>query len=149
VSDDIVMRLLKQVKSGEVTIEDARGILDGVKISEDEYIAAIDHGVFDEPEAGSIVRSTISTSSDSWLVTMVFVWGLAWTLYWSGSLSYGLINGWDQQLLALGWAMTFTTLIIMGIVYLRWVMPDTVVVKYRRNKYIPENDPEGWVDYKI
>ncbi len=148
-SDDIVMKLLKQVKSGEVSIEDARSVLEGVKISEEEYIAAVDHGVFDEPEAGAIVRSTLSASSDSWLVTMVFVWGLAWTLYWSGSLSYGLINGWDQQLLSLELAMIFSTLIIMGIVYLRWVMPDTVLVKYRRNKFIPENDPEDWVDYKI
>ena len=64
-------------------------------------------------------------------------------------LSYGLYNHWDQQLLSLFLAMTLTTLIIMGIVYLRFVMPDIVIIKHRRNKYITPNDSEGWKKYEV
>ena len=41
--DDVVLLLLKQVKSGEVSIEDARTALEGVDLSEENYISAIDH----------------------------------------------------------------------------------------------------------
>ena len=148
-SDDIVMRLLKQVKSGQVSLEDARTALDGVNLTEQEYVEAVDHGVFNDPEPGTIIRSSISPSASSWLVTIVFAWGLFWTIYWSGGLAYGLFNHWDQQLLSFFMAMMLTTLIIMGIVYLKWVMPDTVIVKYRRNKFIGTKDPESWVDYEV
>ena len=40
-------------------------------------------------------------------------------------------------------------LIIMGIVYLRFVMPDLVIIKHRRNKYITPNDSEGWKKYEV
>ena len=79
-SDDVVMRLLRQVKSGEVSLEDARGALEGVNLTEEEYVTAVDHGVFNTPEPGTIVRSSISPSASSWLVTFVFVWGLFWTI---------------------------------------------------------------------
>ena len=46
--DDIVMRLLKQVKSGEVSLDDARAALEEVSLSEDAYNAALDHGVFNQ-----------------------------------------------------------------------------------------------------
>ena len=36
------MRLLKQVKSGEVSLEDARLALDGVNLTEEEYVTAVD-----------------------------------------------------------------------------------------------------------
>ncbi|GIS45109.1 MAG: hypothetical protein Ct9H90mP16_21790 [Candidatus Poseidoniales archaeon] len=75
-SEDIVMRLLRQVKSGEVSLEDARFALEDVNLTEEEYITAVDHGVFNMPEAGTIVRSSISPSASTWLVTIVFVWGL-------------------------------------------------------------------------
>ncbi len=148
-SDDIVMRLLKQVKSGEVSLEDARAVLDGVNLTEEEFVSAVDHGVFNQPEPGSIVRASVSASSDTWLVTIVFVWGVFWTLYWAGALTYGLFKDWDQQLLSFFMAMMFSTLIILGIVYLKWVMADTVIVKHRRNKYIGPKDPESWADYKV
>ena len=45
--------------------------------------------------------------------------------------------------------MTLLTLIILGIVYLRFVMPDVVVVKHRRNKYITSNDAEAWKQYEV
>jgi hypothetical protein len=148
-SEDIVMRLLRQVKSGEVSLDDARTVLEGVNLTEEEYVSAVDHGVFNEPEVGSIVRASVSPSANSWLVTIVFVWGVFWTLYWAGAMVYGLFNHWDQQMLSYFMAMMFTTLIIMGIVYLKWVMSDTVIVKHRRNKFIGPKDSEDWVDYKV
>ncbi len=148
-SDDIVMRLLKQVKSGDVSLEDARTVLEGVNLTEEEYVSAVDHGVFNKPEPGAIVRASVSASSDTWLVTIVYFWGVFWTLYWAGALTYGLYNEWDQQMLSFFMAMMFTTLIILGIVYLKWVMADTVIVKHRRNKYIGPKDSESWVDYKV
>jgi hypothetical protein len=147
--DDIVLQLLKKVKSGKVSIEDARSALEGVDLSEENYLSAVDHGVFNEPDAGTIVRSSLSPAGDSIVVVLVGLWGVLWTLFWAGSLSYGLYNHWDQQLLSLFLAMTLTTLIIMGMVYLRFVMPDIVIIKHRRNKYITSNDSEGWKKYEV
>jgi len=149
VKDDVVMRLLKEVKSGQVSIDDARKILVYVTISEDSYVAAVDHGVFNDPEPGTIVRASISPSGDSWLIIIVGLWGLLWTLYWAGALSYGLFNNWDQQILSFNCGMTLLTVIIMGIVYLKYVLPDVVMVKYRRNKYITQNDPDAWKEYEV
>ena len=132
--EDIVLELLKQVKSGKVSIDDARTALEGVELSEETYLSAVDHGVFNEPTPGTIVRSSISPAGDSIIIVLLGLWGIVWTLFWAGSLSYGLYNHWDQQLLSLFLAMTLTTLIIMGIVYLRFVMPDLVIIKHRRNK---------------
>ena len=147
--DDIVLQLLKQVKSGKVSIEDARAALEGVDLSEENYLSAVDHGVLNEPDAGTIVRSSLSPAGDSIIVVLVGIWGVLWTLFWASSLSYGLYNHWDQQLLSLFLAMTLTTLIIMGMVYLRFVMPDIVIIKHRRNKYITPNDSEGWKKYEV
>ena len=147
--DDVVIRLLREVKSGRVSIDDARKMLEDVTISEDSYLAAVDHGVFNDPEPGTIVRASISPSGDSWLIIIVGLWGLLWTLYWAGALSYGLFNNWDQQILSFNCGMTLLTVIIMGIVYLKYVLPDVVMVKYRRNKYITYNDPDAWKEYEV
>ncbi len=147
--DDVVIRLLREVKSGRVSIDDARKMLEDVTISEDSYVAAVDHGVFNDPKPGTIVRASISPSGDSWLIIIVGLWGLLWTLYWAGALSYGLFNDWDQQLLSFNCGMTLLTVIIMGIVYLKYVLPDVVMVKYRRNKYITQNDPDAWKEYEV
>ena len=147
--DDVVMRLLREVKSGRVSIDDARKMLEDVTISEDSYVAAVDHGVFNDPKPGTIVRASISPSGDSWLIIIVGLWGLLWTLYWAGALSYGLFNDWDQQILSFNCGMTLLTVIIMGIVYLKYVLPDVVMVKYRRNKYITQNDPDAWKEYEV
>jgi len=147
--EDMVLRLLKQVKSGDVSIEEAREALEGVSLSEEVYTKAVDHGVFNKPKPGTIVRASISPSGDSWLIIMVGLWGIAWTLYWAGSLSYGLFKHWDQQLLSFYLAMTLLTLIIMGIVYLKYVLPDVVIVKHRRNKIITRKDTESWQKYEV
>ena len=66
------------------------------------------------------------------MVVLLGLWGIVWTPLLAGSLSYGLYNHWDQQLLSLFLAMTLTTLIIMGIVYLRFVMPDLVIITQKK-----------------
>jgi hypothetical protein len=37
----------------------------------------------------------------------------------------------------------------LGIVHLKYVLPDVVMVKYRRNKYITQNDPNAWKEYEV
>ena len=147
--DDTVMELLRKVKSGEVSVEDARKALEDATLSEETYTAAVDHGVFNEPKPGAIVRASVSPSGDSWLIVMVALWGLLWTLFWAGALAYGLFNHWDQQLLSFNLAMTLLTLIIMGIVYLKYVLPDVLIVKHRRNKFITGHDTESWKKYEV
>lgn len=73
--DDVVMKLLREVKAGKVSVEDARDALSDVELSEDAYQNAVDHGVFNEPEPGTIIRASISPSSDSWLVIIFAMWG--------------------------------------------------------------------------
>ena len=147
--EDMVLKLLRQVKSGEVSIEDAQSALEGVNLSEEAYEVAVDHGVFNEPAPGTIVRASIRPSGESFLVVLIGLWGILWTLYWAGSLSYGLIHHWDQQLLSFFLAMTLLTVIILGIVYIKFVMPDLIIVKHRRNKFIRPNDPEGWQQFEV
>ena len=147
--DDSVMQLLRDVRSGEVSVEDARRALEDASLTEEAYTAAIDHGVFNSPKPGTIVRASVSPSGESWLIVMVALWGILWTLYWAGALSYGLFNHWDQQLLSFNLAMTLLTLIIMGIVYLKYVLPDVLIVKHRRNKYITSHDTESWKKYEV
>ena len=145
--DDVVMKLLREVKAGKVSVEDARDALSDVELSEDAYQNAVDHGVFNEPEPGTIIRASISPSSDSWLVIIFAMWGILWTLY-RLSLSYGLYNV-ESKRLSFHLAMTLLTVILMGIVYLRFVMPDVIIVKHRRNKYITSNDTDAWKQYEV
>jgi hypothetical protein len=147
--NDKVTQLLRDVESGAISVDEARNALEGVSLSEEDYVKAVDHGVFNAPKPGTIVRASISPSGESWLVILVGLWGIVWTLFWAGTLSYGLYNHWDQQQLSFHLAMTLLTLIILGIVYLRFVMPDVVVVKHRRNKYITSNDTEAWKQYEV
>ena len=142
-------KLLRQVKSGEVSVEDARVALEGAVLTMDEFSAAVDHGVFNQPEAGTIVRSSISPFGDSILILLLSLWGIVWSLYWAGGLAYGLFNGWDQQLLSFNFGMLMLTIMILGMVYLKFVMPDVVIVKHRGNKYITPNDPDGWRQYEV
>jgi len=146
---DVLLRLLSEVKRGEVSIEDARIALEGSELTEKQYESIIDHGVFNEVPIGIVVRASINPSGESALIIIAALWGLFWTLYWSFTLSYGLMNRWNQQQLSFRLGMRMLTLIISGIIYLRFVMPDLVVIKHRRNKYIPVKDPESWHEYDI
>ena len=147
--DDVVLKMLRQVASGEVSVEDAREALEGVSLREEAYDSAVNHGVFNEATPGSIVRASVSPSGDSWLVILIGLWGIIWSLYWAGSLSYGLYNHWDQQLLSFFLAMLLLTVIILGMVYMKYVMPDILIVKNRRGKYITPKDPDSWKQYKV
>ena len=146
---DAVTTLLEQVARGEVSVDDARTALEGVELDEATYVSAIDHGVFNQVEPGTVVRASLSPGGTSALVILFFIWGFGWTLYWSGSLSYGLFAGWDQQQLSYHMGMIMVTLMLMGMVYLKFVMPDLVIVKHRRNKYIGTKDPDSWYDYEV
>ncbi|MEC7532603.1 MAG: hypothetical protein VX557_03980 [Candidatus Thermoplasmatota archaeon] len=147
--DDVVMRLLREVKAGKVSVEDARVALEDASLTEESFEAAVNHGVFNEVKPGTIVRASLAPSGDSWLIIIVGLWGILWTLYWAGALAYGLYQEWDQQLLAFNLAMTLLTLIILGIVYLKYVLPDVVIVKHRRNKYITNHDTNSWKKYEV
>ena len=147
-ADDPVSSLLREVARGDVSVEDARAALAEVPLSEEDYRSAVDHGVFNAAEPGTVVRSSLRPASTSVLIMAVFIWGLFWIVYWGGWLIYGVQNEWEQQKLAYHLGMSLVTLIVLGIVYLRWVLPDLVAVKYRRAKYITAKDPEDWVDYE-
>ena len=147
--EDVVMKLLRQVQSGEVSVDDARSALDGIELTVEEFGAAVDHGVFNEPDSGTVVRASVSPFGDSILILLLSLWGVLWSLYWAGALIYGLFNGWDQQLLSFHMGMLMLTIIILGMVYLKYVMPDVVIVKHRGSKYITSNDPEGWRQYEV
>ena len=58
----MVLRLLREVRAGKVSVEAARDALEGVSLSEEVYNTAVDHGVFNDPEPGSIIRASISPS---------------------------------------------------------------------------------------
>ena len=147
--EDVVTKLLRQVKSGEVSVEDARIALEGTVLTMEEFSDAVDHGVFNQPESGTVVRASVSPFGDSILIILLSLWGVVWSLYWAGGLAYGLFNGWDQQLLSFNFGMLMLTIIILGMVYLKFVMPDVVIVKHRGNKYITSNDPDGWRQYEV
>ena len=96
-----------------------------------------------------IISAAMAPTGATFLTGFFFVWGMFWVTYWLGTLLYGLLNGitWDQQQLAYHLAITLTILILMGIVYLKWVLPDKIIVKHRRNKYIPEKSKQDWREY--
>lgn len=147
-NDDMVSKLLEEVATGKVSIEDARKALEEFTLSEEEYMSAVDHGVFNKVEAGTIVNASLAPSGASPLVILFFSWGVFWVLYWISGMLYGLFQSWEAQQLAFHFAMTLLTLILMGVVYMKWVLPDKIIVKHRRNKHIPEHRKD-WVEYKI
>ncbi len=145
--DDTISTLLRGVADGSITVDDARTALQDASLTEEQMQSAIDNGVFNPAEPGSIISATLAPSGASNLTVLFFVWGLFWSFYWSFSMLYGLFNHWDQQQLSFHLAMTLTTLILMGIIYLKYVLPDTIIVKYARNKFVPEHQKD-WQEYK-
>ena len=145
--DDAIQNLLKGVADGSITVKDARTALEGVELTEEQMDAAIDHGVHKVAESGTIVSASLAPSGGSYLTMFFFVWGIFWICYWSFSLIYGLANDWDQQNMAFHLAMVLTTLILLGLVYLKFILPDTIIVKHSQNKYVPEHQKD-WKEYK-
>jgi hypothetical protein len=144
---DLIAELLDKVAAGKVNVKDARKALEGASLTEEEMDSAINHGVFNPAEPGTIISASIAPSGASDLTFFFFVWGIFWSIYWMGTMLYGLFNGWEQQQLSYHLAMALTVIILMGIIYLKYVLPDKIIVKYRRNKYVTEH-PKDWAEYK-
>ena len=145
---DTITQLLEKVASGKVSVKDARVALEDASLTEEQMDAAINHCVFNPAEPGTIISASLAPSGNSALTTFFFAWGIFWSLYWFGTMLYGLLNGsaWEQQQLSYHMAMGLSTLILVGIVYLKWVLPDTIIVKHSQNKYIPEHQKD-WREY--
>ena len=145
---DTITKLLEKVASGKVSVKDARVALEDASLTEEEMDSAINHGVFNLAESGTVISASLAPSGKSALTLFFFMWGIFWTIYWLGSMLYGLLNGsaWDQQQLSYHMAMGISTIIMMGIVYLKWVLPDTIIVKHSQNKYVPEHEKD-WREY--
>ena len=87
--DDTITILLRGVAKGNISIADARTALENASLTEEQMQKAIDHGVFNPAEPGSIISATLAPSGASHLAMFFFVWGLFWSCYWSFSLIYG------------------------------------------------------------
>ena len=146
--DDTITKLLRGVAKGDITVEDARKSLEDASLTEEEMEMAIDKGVFNEADMGSIVSAKLAPSGASYLTMFFFIWGIFWSCYWIFSLIYGLAKDWDQRQLSFHLAMATTTLILMGLVYLRFILPDTIIVKNAMNKFTPEHKKD-WKEYKV
>ena len=145
---DTITKLLEKVASGKVSVKDARVALEDASLTEEQMDSAINHGVFSLAESGTVISASLAPSGKSALTMFFFMWGIFWTIYWLGTMLYGLLNGsaWDQQQLSYHMAMGISTIIMMGIVYLKWVLPDTIIVKHSQNKYVPEHEKD-WREY--
>ena len=111
---DNVTELLLKVSRGEVSVEDAKTALSDVELTEDQLEKAIDHGVFNTAEPGTVISAKLAPSGGSYLAIFFFGWGIFWVCYWSFTMLYGLFNKWDQQQLSFHLAMTLTVLIYDG-----------------------------------
>ena len=121
--------------------------LEDATLTEEQLESAIEKGVFEEADMGAVVSATLAPSGGSYLTMFFFVWGIFWACYWIFSLIYGLAKDWDQRQLSFHLAMGITTLIFMGLVYLKFILPDTIIVKNAINKFIPEHQKD-WKEYK-
>ena len=98
--DDTITTLLRGVADGSIAVDDARTALEGAELTEEQMSSAIDHGVFNVAEPGTIVSASLAPSGASYLTIFFLGWGLFWICYWSFSMIYGLAKGWDQQQLS-------------------------------------------------
>ena len=145
--DDMITNLLRDVAKGKVTVEDARLALEDATLTEEQLESAIEKGVFEAAEMGTVVSASLAPSGGSYLTIFFFVWGIFWACYWIFSLIYGLAKDWYQRQLSFHLAMGITTLILMGLVYLKYILPDTIIVKNAINKFVPEHQKD-WKEYK-
>ena len=145
--DDMITNLLRDVAKGKVTVEDARLALEDATLTEEQLESAIEKGVFEAAEMGTVVSASLAPSGGSYLTIFFFVWGIFWACYWIFSLIYGLAKDWDQRQLSFHLAIGITTLILMGLVYLKYILPDTIIVKNAINKFVPEHQKD-WKEYK-
>ena len=69
--DNKLLTLLREVKSGAVSIEEARTALEGVSLTEEQYTSAVDHGVFNAPKPASAPASRAAEMS--WVALKILV----------------------------------------------------------------------------
>ena len=70
--DDKITQLLRGVADGSVSVDDARTALEDAEMTEEQMTSAIDHGVFNLAESGTIVSASLAPSGGSYL-TMFFL----------------------------------------------------------------------------
>ena len=80
--DDTINNLLKGVADGSITVKDARTALEGVELTEAQMDEAINHGVHNVAESGTIVSASLAPSGGSYLTMFFFAWGIFWSCYW-------------------------------------------------------------------
>ena len=74
--DDTITSLLRGVADGSITVDDARTALEGADLTEEQMTSAIDHGVFNVAEPGTIVSASLAPSGGSYLTMFFFAWGV-------------------------------------------------------------------------
>ena len=90
---DTITQLLEKVAAGKLSVKDARTALEDASLTEEQMDAAINHGVFNPAEPGTIISASLAPSGNSALTIFFFSWGIFWALYWFGTMLYGLLNG--------------------------------------------------------
>ena len=63
--DDTINNLLKGVADGSISVNDARNALEGVELTEEQMDQAVNHGVHDVAESGTIVSASIAPTGGS------------------------------------------------------------------------------------
>ena len=56
---DTITQLLEKVASGKVSVKDARVALEDASLTEEQMDAAINHGVFNPAEPGTIISASL------------------------------------------------------------------------------------------
>ena len=62
---DTITQLLEKVASGKVSVKDARVALEDASLTEEQMDAAINHGVFNPAEPGTIISASLAPSGNS------------------------------------------------------------------------------------
>ena len=66
--DDAINNLLRGVADGSIAVKDARNALEGVELTEEQMDQAVNHGVHDVAESGTIVSASLAPSGGSCLL---------------------------------------------------------------------------------
>ena len=85
---DTITQLLEKVASGKVSIKDARVALEDASLTEEQMDSAINHGVFNPAESGTVISASLAPSGNSALTVFFFVWGIFWSIYWFGTMLF-------------------------------------------------------------
>ena len=104
--DDMITNLLRDVAKGKVTVEDAR-LAGRCNTYRRQLESAIEKGVFEPAEMGTVVSASLAPSGGSYLTMFFFVW-VFWACYWFLSNLWPA-KDWDRTQLSFHLAMGITT----------------------------------------